>query len=144
MGFNVTTQNYSKAAQQGYTFDLVLPDGSVSNAKLTVIGDMSPEVQNHTKKFVREYSLKTAKMTKQGKEYIPDPDESIDYEVKSALVRLVGWEGFTDGEGKSEKPVVFSKEKAEEILREHTWMCPQIMEASKEVSNFTPKKTSTT
>lgn len=141
MGFNIQTQDYSVAAQQGYSFNLILPDGTESDAKLTVIGDMSPEVQNYSKKMYKELNLKMKQAKGKGKEFDPTLEEMEDDAVRGALLRLVGWEGITEGEGKDEKPVKFSKEKAEEILRQHSWIREQIYKEAAEVSNFTPKKT---
>lgn len=140
MGFNVTTQNYSKAAQEGYTFNITLPDGQESDAKLTVIGDLSPEVQNYSKKKYKELTLKLKQAEDKNKKYEPSLEELEDEAIAGALLRLIGWDGFTETNDKGkEVPVPFSKEKAEEILREHSWLREQIYKEAGEVSNFTPK-----
>ena len=136
MGFNVSKQDYSVSASQGYTFNLVLPDGQESDAKLTIIGDLSPEVQNYSKKKYNELNLKIKQAKGKQKEYDPSIEDMENDAVAGALVRLIGWEGFTEGE--KDEPVKFSKEKAEEILRQHPWIREQIYREGADVSNFTP------
>lgn len=136
MSFDITQHDYSKAAEQGYSFDIILPDGSVSDAKLTVIGDLSPTVQNYAKRKYKEIKTQIEQAKRRGKEWEPTLEEAEDEAIEGALVRLIGWEGFTeDG-----KEVKFSKEKAEEVLRKHTWLREQIYEEAKNVGNFTLKQ----
>ena len=137
MAFNLDKQNYSKSAGDGYTFNLVLPDGEESDAKLTVIGELSSEVQNYSKKKYKELNLKLKQAEGKNKKYSPSLEEMEDDAVEGALVRLVGWEGITEGD--KDEPVKFSKEKAEEILRQHSWIREQIYKESYDVANFTPK-----
>lgn len=137
MSFNLDKQDYSKAASEGYTFNLTLPDGQESDVKLTVIGDLSPEVQNYSKKKYKELNLKIKQAEGKNKKYDPSLEELEDDAIAGAVVRLIGWEGFT--EGKEDTPVKFSKEKAEEVLRQHPWIREQIYREASEVSNFTPK-----
>lgn len=140
MSFNISKQDYSKSASLGFSFNLVLPDGQESDAKLTVIGDLSPEVQNYSKKKYKELNLKIKQAEGKNKKYDPSLEDLEDDAVAGALVRLVGWEGITETDAKDkEVPVTFTKEKAEEILRQHPWIREQIYKESGEVSNFTPK-----
>lgn len=139
MSFNIEKMDYSKSASEGYSFNLVLPDGTESDAKLTVIGDMAPEVQNYSKKMYKELNLKMKQAKGKGKDFDPSLEELEDDAIQGALIRLIGWDGFTEGD--KDTPVKFSKEKAEEILRQHSWIREQIYKEAAEVSNFTPKKT---
>lgn len=135
MAFDIITQNYSSAAEVGYSFELILPDGSVSDAKLTVIGDLSATVQNYVKRKYKEIKSQVDQAKRRGKDWEPTIEEATEDAIEGALVRLVGWEGFTE----NGKKVEFSKEKAKEVLTQHSWIREQIYEESKNVANFTPK-----
>ena len=138
MAFDIITQNYSSAAEVGYSFELILPDGSVSDAKLTVIGDLSATVQNYVKRKYKEIKSQVDQAKRRNKDWEPTLEEATEDAIEGALVRLVGWEGFTE----NGKKVEFSKEKAKEVLTQHSWIREQIYEESKNVVNFTPKKMS--
>lgn len=140
MGFDLATQNYSTAAEQGFTFNLVLPDGTESDAKLTVIGDLSATVQNYSKRKYKEIKSQIDQAKRRGKEWEPSLEDAETEAIEGCLVRLIGWEGFTD----NGKKVEFSKEKATEVLQQHPWIRELIYEASREVLNFTPKMQSKT
>lgn len=137
MAFDIVTQNYSTAAEEGFTFDVVLPDGTVDDeAKLTVIGDLSATVQNYSKKKYKEIKSQVEAAKRRNKEWDPSLEEAEEEAVQGALVRLIGWEGITE----KGKKVDFSKEKAAEILRQHSWIREQIYEEARNVANFTPKQ----
>lgn len=137
MAFDIVQQDYSKAAQNGYEFELLFPDGKRSDAFLTVVGDMAPEVQNYIKRVVNDRLRKERLPKKTGREEIPTVEGFQEDNVEAALVRLVSWKGIKE----NGKDVPFSKDKAREIMTAHNWIATQIMEASSEVSNFTPKPT---
>jgi len=135
MGFDLKTQNFSAAAEQGFTFNLTLPDGTESDATLTILGDLSPTVKNYGKKKYKEITQQTKAAKARGKEWEPSLDEAEEMAIEAAMVRLIGWNGFTE-EGKK---VEFSREKAEVVLKEHSWIRDIIMQESNNVSNFTPR-----
>lgn len=134
--FDLQKQDFSKAAEAGYTFELKLPTGAGSGAKLTILGDMSSTVKAYSRRKFQEYQQKQAIAKRKGKELDDmDLDEAEQLGVESTLVRLVGWEGITeDG-----KEVPFSKDKAAEVLTAHSWIRDAIMQESSDVTNFTPK-----
>ena len=138
MAFDILNQDYSKSAEVGYSFELILPDGSVSDPKLTVIGDLSATVQNYVKRKYKEIKSQVDAAKRRNKDWEPTLEEATEDAIEGALVRLVGWEGFTE----NGKKVEFSKEKAKEVLTQHSWIREQIYEESKNVVNFTPKKMS--
>ena len=136
MSFDIVKQDFSKSSEAGYTFELNLPTGEPSGAKLTILGDMSPTVKQYSRRKFSEFQQKQAIARRKGK----DADEmslqeAEELAVESALVRLVGWEGITeDG-----KPVPFSKEKAEAVLTAHAWIREAIVQEASDVTNFRPK-----
>lgn len=136
MSFDLSKQDYSKAAENGFTFELQLPDGTMSDAKLTIIGDLSATVQNYSKRKYKEIKSQIEAAKRRGKEWEPSLEDAEEEAVEGALVRLIGWDGITeDG-----KEVKFSKEKATEVLKKHSWIREQIYEEAKNVQNFTPKQ----
>ena len=135
MAFDIIKQDFSKAAEAGYSFELKLPTGEPSGAKLTVLGDMSPTVKAYSRKKFSEFQMKQTIAKRKGRE-LEDLtlDEAEELAIESALVRLVGWEGILeDG-----KKVLFSKEKAREVLQ-HSWIREAVMAEAADLTNFQPK-----
>lgn len=135
MAFDVKKQDFSVAAEAGYEFELKLPTGAGSGAYLTVIGAQSPTVRQYSKRKFQEYQQRQQIAKRKGKEEELSLDEAEELSIESALVRLIDWKGITE-EGKEVK---FSKDKAREILKQHSWIRDQIMEESDFVGNFVPK-----
>lgn len=136
MSFDLIKQDFSKAAEGGYAFELVLPTGELSGAKLTVLGDMSPTVKNYSRRKFAEWQQKAAIAKRKGKDVDDiNLDEAEAMAVESALVRLVDWSGITE-DGKA---VAFTKEKAEAVLTQHPWIREAIMQEASDVTNFQPK-----
>lgn len=133
--FDIKAHDFSTAAADGYTFNLKLPTGVDSDAKLTVIGEYSPVVKAYGRKRFQEYQQRQLMAKRKGKDEEISLDEAEEMQVENALVRLVGWSGITE-EGKEIK---FSKEKAREVLTAHPWIRDQIISESNDVLNFSPK-----
>lgn len=136
MSFDLVKQDFSKAAEQGYTFELKLPTGAPSGANLTILGDMSPTVKNYSRKKFAEFQQKQAIAKRKNKE--PEDmslDEAEELAVESALVRLVGWNGIKENGA----DVVFSKDKAAEVLKAHPWIREAIVQEASDVTSFCPK-----
>ena len=137
MAFDLQSQNYSTAAEEGFTLELQLPDGTVSDATLTILGDLSPTVKNFGKRKYKEFKQQQESAKRRGKEWELSLDDAEEESCEAALVRLIGWNGITEGG----KKVEFSKEKAKETLKAHSWIREVIMQESANVGNFTPKVT---
>ena len=136
--FDLVKQDFGKASEVGYTFNLKLPTGSDSGAKLTIIGDMSPTVKAYQRKKFQEYQTKVAIAKRKGRQHELDEidlDEAEEIAIEAALVRLVGWEGL----GENGKSVEFSKEKAAEVLKAHPWIREAVMQEAQDITNFQPK-----
>jgi hypothetical protein len=138
MAFDIKLDDFSKAAEQGYKFELKLPTGAGSGAYLVIIGDQSATVRNFSKRKFQEYQQRVQQAKRRGRD-VEDMtlDEAEEASVEAALVRLIDWDGFTE-DGKAVK---FSKEKAKEILTQHPFIREAIISESQEVLNFTPKTT---
>lgn len=135
MSFDLSLQNFSASAESGYTMNLVLPDGTESDATITILGDLSPTVKNFGKRKYKEIKAQIDAAKRRGKEWEPSLDEAEDSAVEAAMIRLIGWNGITEGG----KKVEFSKEKAQEVLKAHPWIRELIVNESANVANFTPK-----
>lgn len=135
MAFDVKLMDFSKSAELGYEFELKLPTGAGSGAFLTVIGSQSTTVRQYAKRKFQEYQQRQQIAKRKGKEDDFSLDEAEELAIEGALLRLINWRGITE-EGKEVK---FSKEKAREILTQHSWIREQIMEESDFVGNFVPK-----
>ena len=135
MAFDLQKVNFSQAAEAGYTFNLKLPNGADSGAKLTVLGDMSPAVKLYQRKKGQEYLQRQAVLKRKGKEDEIDLDNLEEQAIEACLVRLIGWDGIEE----AGKPVAFSKEAARDKLLKEDWVRQQILDEAADVSNFTPK-----
>lgn len=135
MAFDILAQDYSKSSEIGFEFELKLPTGEGSGAFLTVIGDYSPTVKQYSKRKYQEFTQRQAIAKRKGKEEELSLEDAENLAIEAALVRLIGWRGFTE-EGKEVK---FSKDKAREVLTQHSWIRDQIQDESSDVGNFKPK-----
>ena len=134
--FDLQKQDFSKAAEAGYTFELKLPTGASSGAKLTILGAMSPTVKLYSKRKFQEYQQRQAIAKRKGKDMDDmDLDEAEDLAVESTLVKLINWSGITE----NGVEVPFSKEKAKEVLTQHAWIREAIIAESDDVTSFVPK-----
>lgn len=131
---DLSKTNLSKAAETGYEFELRIPGTlEATGAFVTVRGDQSPTVKTYGKRKYQEFKMKEQAAKRRGKE-VEDLtlDEAEDLAVESAIVRIISWKGITEGG----KEVAFTKENAERILKEHTWIREQVMEESSQLLNF--------
>lgn len=135
MAFDLNKQDFSKAAELGYTFELKLPTGEGSGAMLTVLGDNAPTVKAYGRKVFQQWQQRQAIAKRKGREDDMSLEEAEEAAVDAALVRLIGWSGIEE-DGKAVK---FSKEKAREILTQHSWIREAIMQEASDILNFRPK-----
>lgn len=134
--FDLQKQDFSKSAEAGYTFELKLPTGAGSGAFLTILGDLSPAIKKYSRAKFQEYQQKQAIAKRKGKDIDDmDLDEAEELAVESTLVRLIDWKGITEGGVE----VPFSKEKAQEVLKQHPWIREAIITESADILNFQPK-----
>lgn len=126
--------NLAESAEAGYEFELLLPESQEKTGGfVTVRGRMSPVVRNHAKRKYTEYTQREAQAKRKGKELEPMTiEEAEDQAVENAIVRIIGWKGI----GKDGVEIPFTKENAESVLREHTWIRDQVMEESDNLLNF--------
>lgn len=135
MSFDIFEQDYSKAAESAFEFELKLPTGADSGAKLQVIGGQSSTIRNYNKRKYQEYQQRQQIAKRKGKDDELSLDEAEELAIENAAVRLVGWKGIQE----KGKDVPYSKEKANEILKQHPWIREQIIQESEDILNFPPK-----
>ncbi len=134
--FDLTKNDFGKIAESGYEFEVTVPGtGEATGAFITVRGEQSPTVKAFGRKKFTEMQMKQQQAKRRGKEYEIDLEEAEAMAVEAAVVRVIGWRGFAE-EGKE---VVFTKEAAERIFTQHSWLREQVMEASGDLVNFTTK-----
>lgn len=137
MAFDLAKNNYSEIAEEGYEFNLRLPGtNEPTDAFITVRGDQSKTVKAFNRKKVNEWRLKEQQAKRRGKE-VEDVslEEAEELTVETAIVRVISWRGFEE-EGKE---IPFTKENANRIFTEHSWIRDQVIEESSQILNFRPE-----
>lgn len=137
MAFDLSKNNYAEIAEEGYEFELTLPGtNDRTGAFVKVRGDQSKTVKAYQRKKFNEFKLREQQAKRRG---TPVEDISLeeaeDIAIESAIVRVISWRGFEEGG----KAVEFTKENAERIFREHSWIREQVTEESAQILNFRPE-----
>jgi hypothetical protein len=131
--FDLALNDPSKQADVGYEFQVVMPDGSTTDAFITVRGENSNTVKNFRRRKQQEQKLKADQAARRGKkveELTPEEEEELFAEI--AANRVISWKGLTE----NGKELVFSKEEAERLFMSYPFLIPQVLEASNNIFNF--------
>ncbi len=134
MTFDLAKHNYTEIAEVGYKFELKLPGtGEGTGVFITVRGDQSKTVKAFGRKKYSEFKLREQQAKRRGKE-VDDLtlEEAEELSIESAVIRVIGWENITE----NGKVVAFSKENAERIFKDYSWIKDQIMEEAGQLLNF--------
>jgi hypothetical protein len=134
MKFDLAKHNYTEIAEAGYEFELKLPGtGEGTGVFITVRGDQSKTVKAFGRKKYSEFKLREQQAKRRGKD-VEDMtlEEAEELSVESAIVRVIGWKNITE----NGKEVPFTKENAERIFKEYSWIKDQVMEESGQLLNF--------
>ena len=134
MTFDLAKHNYTEIAEAGYEFELKLPGtGEGTGVFITVRGDQSKTVKAFGRKKYSEFKLREQQAKRRGKD-VEDMtlEEAEELSIESAVVRVIDWKNITE----NGKPVAFSKENAERIFRDFTWIKEQVMEEAAQLLNF--------
>lgn len=123
----------AKAAEVGYTFNVVLPDGTETDAKITVRGSNSAVVKNHSRRIYQEFKQREQQAKRRGRD--PEEltlDEAEKLAAEAASIRVIDWVGIAeDG-----KEIKFSQAEAERVFKEYPFIREQVMTESDNVFNF--------
>ncbi len=134
MKFDLAKHNYTEIAEVGYKFELKLPGtGEATGVFITVRGDQSKTVKAFGRKKYSEFKLREQQAKRRGKD-VEDMtlEEAEELSVESAVIRVIGWENITE----NGKDVGFTKENAERIFKEYSWIKDQVMEEAGQLLNF--------
>lgn len=134
MTFDLAKHNYTEIAEAGYEFELKLPGtGEGTGVFITVRGDQSKTVKAFGRKKYSEFKLREQQAKRRGKD-VEDMtlEEAEELSIESAIVRVINWKNITE----NGKEVAFTKENAERIFKEYSWIKDQVMEESGQLLNF--------
>ena len=131
---DLKVQNLAEQSETGYEFELLYPGSKEkTGAFVKVRGAQSKTVRAYSRKKYNEYRVREQAAKRRGKEQEDITlDEAEDLAIESAIVRIIGWKGITEGGVE----VPFTKENAERVLREHSWIREEITLNSDELINF--------
>jgi hypothetical protein len=134
MTFDLKNHNYTEIAEAGYEFELKLPGtGEGTGAFITVRGDQSKTVKAFGRKKYSEFKLREQQAKRRGKEAEEMTlEEAEELSIESATVRIISWKNITEGG----KEVPFTKENAERILKEYSFIKDQVLEEAGSLLNF--------
>lgn len=134
MTFDLAKHNYTEIAEAGYEFELKLPGtGEGTGVFITVRGDQSKTVKAFGRKKYSEFKLREQQAKRRGKDADEMTlEEAEDLGIESAIVRVIGWKNITE----NGKEVSFTKENAERIFKEYSWIKDQVMEEAGQLLNF--------
>ena len=131
---DLKVQNLAEQSETGYEFELLYPGSKEkTGAFVKVRGAQSKTVRAYSRKKYNEYRVREQAAKRRGKEQEDITlDEAEDLAIESAIIRIIGWKGITEGGVE----VPFTKENAERVLREHSWIREEITLNSDELINF--------
>lgn len=133
---DLVANNPSTIAEAGYEFNVVLPDGTATDAKIKVRGENSKKVRDYGRRIFQERQMQMQAARRRGKE--PDDltlAEAEEMAVAGAVVRVMSWTGI----GEAGKEIPFTEENAARVLKDYPFIREQVMEASTDITNFRHK-----
>lgn len=131
--FDLSKNDPSKLSEAGFTFNLELPNGTVTEAKITVRGSQSPAVKNYGRRKYQEFKQREAAAKRRGRE--PEDltlEEAEELAVEAAVIRTISWEGM----GEDGKELVFSPEEATRLYAKYPFIRSQVTEKADDINNF--------
>jgi hypothetical protein len=134
MTFDLAKHNYTEIAEAGFEFELKLPGtGEGTGVFITVRGDQSKTVKAFGRKKYSEFKLREQQAKRRGKD-VDDMtlEEAEELSIESAIVRVISWKNITE----NGKEVPFTKENAERIFKEYSWIKDQVVEEAGQLLNF--------
>ena len=103
MAFDIKKTNLAEQAENGYEFEVKLPDGSSTDFFITVRGNLSPKINKYSKDLFNKMQQKELNNKRKGKAEQPmDIEEAEATLVDSAVVRIITWRGLEVWERQNE------------------------------------------
>lgn len=133
MAFDIKKTNLAEQAENGYEFEVKLPDGSSTDFFITVRGNLSPKIKKYSKDLFNKMQQKELNNKRKGKAEQPmDIEEAEATLVDSAVVRIITWRGLEE-DGVTVEP---TPENFKRIMTELDWVRSQVIEESDNAANF--------
>lgn len=123
----------SVIAEAGYEFEILLPTGTPTGAKIRVRGENAKTVRDYGRRVFQERQMQAQVAKRRGKE--PEDltlEDAEKLSVEGAAVRVISWEGIAE----DKKEVPCTPENVKRILKDYPFIREQVMEASNDISNF--------
>lgn len=122
----------AKVAEAGYEFNVVLPDGTETDATIKVRGRSSKKVQTFSRALAQELTQREQAAVRRGKKAELSIEESEELACRVAANRIITWKGL----GKDGVEIPFSEEVAETVMKDYPFLREQVMEESDNLLNF--------
>lgn len=136
MGLDLKVVNLSKIAEEGFEFQLEMPETNEKlDAFITIRGSQSEKARNHARKKYNQLQTREALARKKGKEDPIQIEEAEEMAIETAVKRVISWRGI-DEDGVA---VPFTDENARRIFKENPWIREQVQTESDNLGNFLPK-----
>lgn len=132
MAFDIKKNDPELVAEKGYSFNLELPDGTRTDAVITVRGANSKKVKEHSRKTYKETEQNRVLAKRKGKDYELSLDELTEMAIESAVVRVIKIEGIEEGG----KAVESTPENIYRLCKDYDFLRTQILEQSDNIFNF--------
>ena len=130
---DLAVKNLAEQSEAGYEFELLFPgSGDKTGAFVTVRGAQSKTSRACARKKYTEFRQKEQMARRKGREEEMSLDDAEDMAIETAIVRIIKWRGIAE----AGVDVPFTKENAERILREHSWIREAVVEESDQLLNF--------
>ena len=129
---DLTLKDPAKVAEAGFEFNVVLPDGTETEATVKVRGKNSKKVQAFSRALSQELTIRNESNVRRGKKNDMSIEEAEELACRVAANRVITWKGL----GKDGAEIPFSEGVAEDLLKEYPFLREQIMEESDNILNF--------
>lgn len=129
---DLSKQDPSKAAEAGFEFNVVLPDGTETEATVKVRGRNSKKVQAFTRQLSQEITQREQAQARRGKKTEMTAEEIEELAVRVSANRVISWTKL----GKDGVELPYSEENAEMLMKDYPFLREQIMEESDNLLNF--------
>lgn len=123
--------NLNKKCEESVEVEYVMADGTKTGVFLSVIGKHAEKIQRFSMKRLDTLRAFAENSKKQGKSAVMSSEEDMDYIIKDAALRIVGWRGINQE---------FSPEMAEQLCRINSEIRQLVVDTSNDLANFTKSK----
>lgn len=137
MTFDLEKIDTPAASETGFDIELLF-NGAKTGWTVTVRGEHSPSVKRWQLGVGNKFRMKEWREKRKGKTDNPElmTEEDLEIMLRSAVARTANFKGVMFGG----QPFAFSEANAYELMRRHPPFADQIIEASGEITNFSPKQ----